>query len=304
MIVRCVAVCFAALMVLSANPAWADDGDEDDSIAYTERALWIPMTDGLGQQHRLAGKLCLPQDGEGGLARLIVINHGSPASPDGRPAMTPGKCDSEVAQWFLGRGFAVLYALRRGYGATGGAWVENFGSCDNADFAKAGLESARDVGAMVEFATRQPGVRPDGVIVAGVSAGAWATVAYDSVRHPKVIGMIAMAPGRGGHQGDEQDGNCRPDRLAQAAALFGKTSTTPMIWIYAQNDTFFAPALARSMYQAFTRAGGRIEFHALGPDGDEGHYLWSSDGGSETWGPLVENYLRRLGALDQYDGRD
>jgi pimeloyl-ACP methyl ester carboxylesterase len=289
----------AAGMILLAAPAYADD-----DIAFTERALSIPMTDAQGGAHKLAAKLCLPEDAEGGASRLVVINHGSPASADDRPTMKLGKCDSEVAQWFLGRGFAVLYALRRGYGATGGDWAETYGSCEHADYARAGLESARDVGAMVDFATRQPGVRADGAIVAGVSAGGWATLAYDSVRHPKVIGMIAMAPGRGGHQNGEENANCHPEKLAQAAGVFGKTASTPMIWIYAENDTFFAPEIARANYQAFTHAGGKVEFHALGPDGDEGHYLWSSQGGSEIWGPLVEAYLRRLGALDQYDGRE
>jgi hypothetical protein len=34
--------------------------------------------------------------------------------------MQLGRCDQQSAQWFLKRGFAVLFALRRGYGATGG----------------------------------------------------------------------------------------------------------------------------------------------------------------------------------------
>ena len=71
-----------------------------------------------------------------------------------------------------------------------------------------------------------------------------------------------------------------------------------MLWIYAQNDTYFRPQIAGALYQAFTRSGGKTDFHAVGPNGDEGHYLWSADGGSETWGPLVENYLRQRGALN------
>ena len=285
--------------LLAASPAWADD-----NVAYSERALSIPMTDANGGQHRLAGKLCIPEDSEGGEARLAVLNHGSPASASERPTLQIGSCDSEPAQWFLGHGFAVLYALRRGYGKTGGDWVENFGTCDSPDFVRAGRETARDIAAIVDFGLRQPGVRPDGAVVAGVSAGGWGTIAYDAIPHPKTIAIVNMAGGRGGHQGENSDENCAPEKLAQAAGVFGKTASTPMIWIYAQNDTFFGPDIAQAMYRAFSHAGGKAEFHQVGEQGDEGHYLWSSAGGSEVWGPLVEAYLRKRGALDQFDGRD
>ena len=289
------------LALLAANPALADDGD---ATAYTQRTLSIPMTDANGGKHQLFGILCLPDDAEGGQSRLAVLNHGSPASASDRPTQQVGSCDSEPAQWMLGRGFAVLYALRRGYGKTGGDWVEGYGTCDNPDYVRAGREAARDIAAIVDFGLKQPGVRPDGAVVAGVSAGGWATIAYDALPHPKVIAMINMAGGRGGHQGEDGDENCGPDQLAAAAGVFGKSASTPMIWIYAENDTFFGPDIAQAMYRAFTKAGGKVEFHPLGEQGDEGHYLWSSDGGSEVWGPLVEAYLRKRGALDQFDGRD
>lgn len=289
------------LAVLALSPALAGD---DDATTYTQRSLSIPMTDANGGKHQLFGILCIPDDAEGGQSRLAVLNHGSPASASDRPTMQIGSCDSEPAQWMLGRGFAVLYALRRGYGKTGGDWVENFGTCDNPDFVRAGRESARDIAAIVDFGLRQPGIRPDGAIVAGVSAGGWGTIAYNALPHPKVIAIVNMAGGRGGHQGENGDENCGPEKLAEAAGVFGKTGSTPMIWIYAENDTFFGPDIAQAMYQAFTHAGGKAEFHPLGEQGDEGHYLWSSDGGSDVWGPLVEAYLRKRGALDQFDGRD
>ena len=293
----------AALALTGSAIAATIDEDDPNYAAYEETELSIPMKDADGEEMELSGKLCVPSDAEG-KARLVIINHGSPAKASDRPTMQLGDCDSEVAQWFLSRGLAVLYALRRGYGDTGGEWAEQYGPCDDPDYARAGLESARDIGAMVAFATRQPGVRPDGVIIAGVSAGGWATMAYDSVPHPKAIAFINMAGGRGGHRNGQPNANCHPERLADAAAIFGRTARTPMLWVYAQNDTYFRPEIARAMYQAFARSGGKAEFHALGPNGGEGHYLWSADGGSEVWGPLVEAYLRKMGALDQADSRD
>jgi hypothetical protein len=64
-----------------------------------------------------------------------------------------------------------------------------------------------------------------------------------------------------------------------------------MLWIYAENDSFFAPSIARSMWQAFTTAGGKADLKQLGVFDDDGHRLFFGSGGSAIWGPLVEQYL-------------
>jgi hypothetical protein len=89
---------------------------------------------------------------------------------------------------------------------------------------------------------------------------------------------------------------CRPDELARAAGLFGATATTPMLWVYAANDTFFAPELAAAMHAAFTRAGGKAELIQTGAFGADGHQLFVSRGGSAIWGPMMERYLASRGA--------
>jgi dienelactone hydrolase len=213
--------------------------------------------------------------------------------------MRPMSCDSEAARWFLARGYVVAFPMRRGYAGTGGPWAESYGRvCDHADYVHAGLESARDIDAVVEYVTRLPGVRPDGAVVVGQSAGGWGTVAYDSIPHPRVRALISMAGGRGGHQHDEPNQNCRPDLLADAAGAYGHTASTPMLWIYSENDTFFAPDLARAMAARFNQSGGQAELHQLPPFGKDGHSLFPARGGSAIWGPLVEAYLgRQLGEV-------
>lgn len=95
--------------------------------------------------------------------------------------MELGGCDSAPAQWFLARGFAVVFVLRRGYGATGGPWAEGFARCDTPDYVHAGLESSRDKDATVRYTTSLPQIRADGAVVAGVSAGGRATAAYNGI---------------------------------------------------------------------------------------------------------------------------
>jgi len=224
-------------------------------------------------------------------APLVVINHGSPPDAADRPKMQPGRCDQEASRWFLTRGYVVAYPLRRGYGASGGEWAERFGSCNRADYFHAGLETARDIDAAVRALTTLPFVRPDGVVIVGQSAGGWGTIAYDSVPHPNVSAFIVMAGGRGGHFHDRPNNNCHPERLAEAARRYGATATTPMLWVYALNDSFFGPPIARALYQSFSAAGGHADFEQPKSFDGDGHHLFFGPGGSAIWGPLVDRYL-------------
>ena len=283
------AVLFAALLGQSACAAGA--GGE----AAREQLYSIPVTDAAGQTLQLQARICRPAGDVPGRSpgRLVVINHGSPPDAAARPRMQLGTCDQEAAQWFLSRGYVVAFALRRGYGATGGAWAEGYGNCAEADYVRAGLETARDIDAVVGYATALPFVQRDGAVVVGQSAGGWGAIAYDSESHPKVAAFVVMAGGRGGHQDDVPNRNCHPERLAEAAGHYGATAATPMLWVYAANDGFFAPTIATAMHDAFVAAGGRAELEQPGPYDGDGHRLFFGPGGSAVWGPMVERYLTR-----------
>jgi pimeloyl-ACP methyl ester carboxylesterase len=259
------------------------------AMAVREELHWVPVQDGGGQSQQLIARVCRPA--AGAPAPVAVINHGSPSDGENRRAMQPAGCASEPAQWFLRRGYVVMFPLRRGYGASGGELAESSGACDSPDYVHAGVESARDVAAAVRYATGLPFVRRDGVVVVGQSLGGWATLAFAAVPHPPLAALISMAGGRGGHAVAGMEGNCRPDLLVAAAGAFGRTARTPMLWVYARNDSYFAPELARAMHRAFTAAGGQAALAQPTFGGGEGHGLFYASGGSRVWGPLVEAYL-------------
>lgn len=264
--------------------------------AGLEQSLAIPVTGADGGTTQLQARLCRPASSQP--ARLVVINHGSPPTESDRPRMLLGRCGDEAAQWFLARNYAVAFALRRGYGSTGGAWAESYGPCRDADYVHAGLETARDIDAVVQAATALPGIQPNGVVVVGQSAGGWGTIAYASQAHPNVSAMVVMAGGRGGHQDGVPNRNCHPDRLAEAAGRYGATARTPMLWVYAANDSFFAPEIAAALHRSFTGAGGAAQLEQPGPFGNDGHRLFFGPGGSKVWGPMVDSYLaQRPGAV-------
>jgi dienelactone hydrolase len=292
-----IALCLSALAHSQSPPpsaaSTALDPDEGTPVAVSapvrERLLQVPLAIGHDRIVQLHARLCLPDLADH--ATLVLINHGSPPVASDRPKMLLGRCDQEAARWFLSRGYVVAFVLRRGYGETGGEWAEDQFGCGHPDFVHAGLQTAIDMDAAVEFLTRLPEVKAQDAIIVGQSAGGWGAIAYASAPHPKVAAFVVMAGGRGGHRDNRPHNNCRPDLLADAAGHFGKTARTPMLWIYTENDSYFAPPIARALYRAFTSAGGVADFEQPGPYGSDGHRLFFGPGGSTVWGPLLDRYL-------------
>jgi dienelactone hydrolase len=224
---------------------------------------------------------------------LVVVNHGTTQNAERRRMLKAPDFDA-MAQWFVRRGFAVAVPQRPGHGETGGDYREDQGGCDEADFARAGRGAAESVAAAVAYLRTQSFVRRTGVIVVGQSAGGWAALALASRAPAGVRAVIDFAGGLGGRSWDRPDNNCAPDRLVATAAEFGRTTRIPTLWIYTENDTYFAPRLSGAMADAFRAAGGPVDYALLPAFGDDGHFMAERSGSESVWGPVVERFLGRL----------
>lgn len=266
--------------LLAAGGTWAQGREE---------VVRIPTTGGVSM---VATVMCPPGEDR---KPVVVINHGSPAAGSRRATMAPPRY-SGLSAWFLSRGYIVVLPLRRGYGETGGTWAENYVSCKAPDYYNAGLQGAADIKAALDYVRAQPYAAPDRSLVVGQSAGGWAALALSSLNPPNVSGMIDFAGGRGGHQKmrDGSLGNCTPDALVAAAGKYGATARVPTLWIYTANDSFFAPALARRMFDAYNAAGGRGTYRPLGAFGKDGHALAGSNKGVAIWQGPVSEFLAGL----------
>ena len=188
-------------------------------------------------------------------------------------------------------GFAVVIPMRRGFGHSEGDYAEGDGLCDHAHFYEAGLESARDLRATVAYVSALPGIDPQRLVLAGHSSGGFASLILASQGLPGVRGVINFAGGRG----SKVSQNCSPDKLIEACGLAGRTTQVPTLWLYAQNDSYFPPRLAREMSDAFRQAGGQAELVMLPPFWEEGHYLFTDVRGLARWTPVVNRFLNGLG---------
>lgn len=289
---RRLALTFLLLLVAGAAPALAQSagpvGKEDET--RREQVWNIPADGGtplmVSTVMRPPGETPRP---------LVVINHSEPVDPAFRPKM-PRQRYVPLDSWFVDRGYVVVQPLRRGYGSTGGVWAEDYGSCEKPDYYEAGLQTASDIEATIAYMRKQPFVAPDHTIVVGNDAGGWGTIALSSRNPPGVAGMINFSGGRGAHKRlpNGHVGTCRFSALVEAAARYGRNARVPMLWLYAENDSFYRPASMKRVADAYVRAGGRATFTITTALPPEGHNLATSAASTAIWAPPLESFLASL----------
>lgn len=225
---------------------------------------------------------------------IALLTHGAPRDAAERPAMSPSRAHAQAME-FVRRGFAALVVMRRGYGTSDGGFVERAGPCEKRDYFTAGNIAADDLRAAIDAMSRRTDVSTQGMIAVGVSAGGFAGVALASRPPPGLAAVISFAGGRGSRSDNDV---CSPDALVAAFASYGKTARVPMLWVYAENDKYFGPELARRMHAAFNATGGRAQLIEAPAFGEDGHALYSR--GIPLWTPMVDRFLRAhdLGSRD------
>jgi hypothetical protein len=177
--------------------------------------------------------------------------------------------------------------LRRGYGRSEGTVAESYGTCTDPQFARAGLTSAQDIVQTVSFFQKQHFVDLGRVLLVGVSAGGFGSIAAASLEPTGLVAVVNFAGGRGSTADDTV---CEPSELVDAYAEFGKTVRVPSLWIYSQNDHFFGPDLARRMFTAFRNSGAPAELTIAPPYKNDGHSLIFAQ---PLWRDTVYDFLRR-----------
>jgi dienelactone hydrolase len=244
-----------------------------------------------GRTFRLAARVFRPA-GDGPFP-LVVINHGTPVSLNDAASEKLGF--TRAAQWFAAQGYVTVVALRPGFGASDGPYLESAGPCRDRDYLRGGRATGEIEGAIVESAAKLPGVDAHRIVVVGQSAGGFGVLALGDAPPPGVVGLINFAGGRGGD--DHEDICSGVDRLTGAVAEFGRANRTPQLWLYAANDHFFAPPVAHAMFQAY-QAGSKpaVRFVDLPAFGEDGHKTLARADPS-VWADPVSAFLREVSAL-------
>jgi dienelactone hydrolase len=270
---------FGALFLLLAQPGQFARAQD---ILVTE--IRIP-THGSGKKG-LEAVMVRPNDSSP--HPLALITHGTPRDPQERAEMTPLRWIPHARE-FARRGWTAVIVMRRGFGDSGGGYAEEGRACSRSpNYTGATKEAVKDLREATAYLVTRPEVEPSKMIGVGISTGGLAIVGLAADPPKGLVAAINFAGGRGSNAPDHV---CNPEALVETFADFGKHAKVPMLWVYAENDHYFGPQLARAFYRAYTQRGGKAEFIAAGPFGEDGHGLFSLLG-IPTWAPMVDEFLK------------
>lgn len=279
---------FVLIACLSAAWALAARVEAPPRPPFLQQEVRIPAGDA---RHLLSITILRPQGA--GPFGAIILNHGVGATVQARQAESAALF-MHTASAFAQRQYAVFMPLRRGFGATGGAFAEDTGSCSKPDFHRGEREAAADVLAAYEYARGLPYVDGSRIILAGQSAGGVASLYAAAYRPPGLAAVLAFAAGRGAdpaHPGEP----CAAERLAAVFEELGRAVQAPVLLHYAENDRSFGPSASQLWFRRFKAGGGRAEYVLQPPFGADGHYVFTHEAGIKVWLPGVERFLERHG---------
>lgn len=213
---------------------------------------------------------------------VVVLNHGKDY---GDPRFQGRYRPTLAARYFLHRGYALLVPMRQGFSKSEGSYI---GAGCNIE--SNGELQADDVEATLDYAATQVWADKARVLVAGQSHGGWATLAFGVRNYPGVKGLVNFA---GGLRNESCPG--WQNALGRAAGEYGKKTTTPSLWFYGDNDSYFNLLTYRAMYAQYRAAGGNATLNAFGTFGSDAHAMFGTRAGTSIWQPALDLFLASLG---------
>ncbi|UGY15754.1 alpha/beta hydrolase [Bradyrhizobium septentrionale] len=223
---------------------------------------------------------------------LVIMTHGTPGGGEGffdRIARRTPISFNVAAVALAQRGYATLSIMRRGFGRSGGGYSEGLPApCDYTSGVRIGAD---DVIAALAVARNEPWVDADHILLFGHSTGGLTMLAAAERNPAGVVGILNFDGGYHSFAGPGQP--CGADRLVDTAATLGRTVHVPALWLYAENDQFYGPDLARQMFAAYTSGGAPARLQILPPFGKNGHDL-VLEGAAGRWLSVVEPFLAEL----------
>lgn len=270
------------LLLLQAPASWAAAGDDDGrqpSAPMNERILIV-----LGDPARpVTLQVTLLTPDAGGPFPLAVMNHGAAGSANA--ALMPRYRTTFSAFYFLSRGYAVVLPMMRGHAGSGGK--VDLRGCD---LKAVGLANAKDIQAVMERVAALPYIDGRNIVMAGQSYGGWNTLAFGTLNHPRVKGLINFVGGMSSAQCPGWEAT-----LPRDASYFGARTKVPSIWFYGDNDSLFPPPIWHAMYDSYVAAGGQARLVDIGSFMSDSHKILGFPEGLRLWAGKVDAFLDKLG---------
>lgn len=190
----------------------------------------------------------------------VVFNHGSTGRGRNRSLYSRTVSPVVIGNYFLERGWMVLFPQRRGRGKSGGSYSEGLApdgsgySCDM-EIAMSGFERAvEDVDAVIRHLRGRSDVVHERLAIGGVSRGGILSIAYAGMRPNTFRGAINF---NGGWLG-----RACPCHEVVNPSIFerGATAGISTLWLHGSHDQYYQIGHCRGNFERFLSAGGRGKF--------------------------------------------
>lgn len=250
--------------------------------------IFIPIkARGLfGSTKKLKLEATLYRPSRDGKFPIVVFNHGSTGR--GRTPVSLAWRHECQANYFVKRSYAVISPMRKGRGASEGRYdLSEPETCDSRAVSYGIASAIEDLDGVFEYLLAQPYVDGNNILISGISRGGYLSVIYSAKGKYKdrIKGVINFVGGWVGEGCPPGDHNFYGFREA------GKLTSLPMLWLYAERDSYYSPKAIKSYFRVFTEAGGRAKFKIFEDIPGDGHRL---AGFVVKWEKDVDSYLETI----------
>lgn len=217
----------------------------------------------------------------------VVFNHGSTGRGKNKSLYSRTVCPAVLGNYFVERGWMVLFPQRRGRGKSGGSYGEGLApdgsgySCD-VEIATAGFERAvEDVDAVVRHLRERSDADQGRLVIGGVSRGGILSIAYAGMRTNTFRGAINF---NGGWLGR----GCASHEIVNPSIFErGAPAGISTLWLHGSYDQYYRIGHCRGNFERFAAAGGLGKFIAA----PAGHALLFKPA---LWRSHLDQYLDGL----------
>ena len=222
----------------------------------------------------------------------VVFNHGSTGRGNDPNLFRRSWSSVAVATYFVERGWMIIFPQRRGRGASDGLYDEGFepdrsGYSCNTKISLSGVDRAvEDLDAVMMHVKSRPDVAVGRILLGGQSRGGILAIAYAGERPDSLVGVVNFV---GGWMGDR----CTNAHAINTTTFKrGGKFALPTLWLYGDQDPFYALEHSKANFEAFLSAGGKGNFESYWvPGRNSGHSVVAHP---SLWTGRLTQYLDSL----------
>jgi len=272
------------------SPSTTSSTGSGRDTELTEERTFLTVRDSKGS-YRLEALVVRPAKAEGRLP-IALITHGKNGKAQENQQLSTDLMQPQARDLAM-RGWLAVAVMRRGYGHSDGlpgvSRATPYMSCENSDLVRGFDIEAEDLDAALKAIAARPDADGSHAIAIGQSLGGGAVLALAARQPAGLLGVINVS---GGAWRSEGDTVCDHDALVSAMASLGRRTRFVTLWMYAQNDSFFPPALVNRMRDAYAKAGGRADLRMFPPVLHDGHNLFADFNGRARWLRALDGFLQ------------